>query len=357
MVVIFDRFYMEEAYSFFIHNQLPNAAIVLDMQDMHSLRWHRQSIIENRVAKKADEDADEDDPLANLPLSFPLANDEKLNRELASICRSDLTLVCSPVEMEALRTLYRIPNEKLCLASFFLDQPTLSQVKTESFHHRRDYAFIGGFRHPPNVDAVRQIKRLWQDIRMELGDNTVNFQVYGPFFPLALEEQYHKPSEGFQVHGFAESVDDVLSKCRVMLAPLRFGAGIKGKIIDSWLADTPVVTTPVGCEGMHLPTSPDAMVPDHWGGRVVNNSQDFVKAAVSLYKEEHTWEQARLKGRDIISDLYSPHHWNTVLAKLIDVCQNLETRRHADFTRSLLWHQTARSTEYFSKWIEMKNQK
>ena len=366
ILVIIDRFYAEEAYSFHILNQCPHAAIVLDMQDMHSLRWHRQSIIEARDLKHSESGNDPlqqmNDPLSNLPTgkdNYPSAQDTRLQRELASIHRTDLTLVCSPTEMGALHSTFQISKDKLALASFFIDTlPDTSE--TLPFDQRKDFVFIGGFRHDPNVDAVRQMHRLWPQIREALGNDNeeeAHFHVYGPFCPRPLREACHNPSEGFHIHGLTnKSVEEILGDKKVVLAPLRFGAGIKGKIVEAWTVGTPVVTSSIGSEGMGDNRSTDGEVgPNEWGGFVASSSQEFVECAVSLYQDEDIWKHKSQKGNGILSNLYGIHQWESVVARLADVCHNLEERRQHDFMRGILWQQTTRSTEYFSKWIEAKN--
>jgi len=357
-LVIIDRFFMEEAYSFHIHNTCPNAAIVLDMQDMHSLRWHRHALVKQRDSYHDVECTTQDqyDPMTNLPIgaeSYPLAHDTKLQRELASIHRSDLTLVCSPAEMEALHSIYHIPKNKLSLASFFLEDIESLVSHTIPFEERKDFVFIGGFRHDPNVDAVWQMRRLWPQIKAKLRSNErskTNFHVYGPFCPRPLLEACHNPSEGFVIHGLTKkSVKEILADKRVLLSPLRFGAGIKGKIVDAWTFGTPVVTSPVGSEGM--------LDSDDWGGSVATNSEEFVDAAVSLYQDESKWAQAHNRGHRLLSILYGMDHWKRTLADLVHLCDNLDERRRKDFTRSVLWQQTTKSTEYFSRWIEAKSVK
>jgi O-antigen biosynthesis protein len=342
LVVVLDRFYGEEAYSFHVRQHAPNAAIVLDMQDLHSLRRFRQEIVEKNRNHQ-------EDPLSNLPTDFPKAQDTNLQRELASIHRSDLTLVCSPVELDHLQHRYGIPPNKLCLATFFVDQ--ISRSTTPTFSQRSDFVFVGGFRHDPNVDALKQMKRLWPEIRKRIVGDDVAFHVYGPFCPSNLQLACHDPSQGFYMHGHcSRPVQELLSNRRVLLAPLRFGAGIKGKIVDAWTCGTPVVTTCLGAEGMQSASS----TTNQWGGAIAQNSREFIQAAVDLYQNEQQWDSAKTKGRELVTELYDVAHWDSVLKTLVEVRENLEARREADFTRAVLWQQSTRSTEYFSRWIELK---
>lgn len=350
VLVIIDRFYSEEAYSFHIHKHLPNAMILLDMQDMHSLRWHRQAMVKSRTSQQKD-------PLSDLPLKdYPLAGDDKLKRELASIHRSDMTLVCSPVELTILKDVYGIAEEKLCLASFFTDQSTTPLSETAPFLERKNYVFIGGFRHEPNVDAIRQMKKVWPRIRQQVNEASAEqpeFHVFGPFCPRPLREECHDPAKGFFIHGFADGpARELLSKYRVLLAPLRFGAGIKGKIVDAWASGTPVVTTTVGSEGMA------GDVIGEWGGIISHNTDDFVQASVALYTDKSRWNQSRLNAIELARNHYGVHNWKaSALPKIIAALNNLQIRRETDYLRGVLWQDTQRSTEYFSRWIESKEHK
>ena len=117
-VVIFDRFFNEEAFSFRVRELAPDALRVLDMQDVHSLRRGRQQLVER--AKDGQPGCER--LLAASLAHVPPATSEPLLRELAAVHRSDLTLVCSPVEQALLQRVYAIPQEKLALASFFCDE-------------------------------------------------------------------------------------------------------------------------------------------------------------------------------------------------------------------------------------------
>ena len=384
VLVVMDKFFAEEAYAFHIQKHLPNnAAIVLDMQDMHSLRWHREQIIKQREQQQQNQKTTDitfendapGDPLSQLPIrDFPTANDTDLQRELASIHRSDLTLVCSPAEMDLLHKTYNVPKEKLCLASFFVHE-SLIHRENPSFAERKDFVFLGGFRHAPNVDAVRQLKRLWPRIRTKVMQpqqhesgppqhkDDLKLHVYGPFASKSLRDECHNPSEGFLFHGFSnKSTEEIVSRHRVMLAPLRFGAGIKGKIVDAWAYGTAIVTTPIGSEGMEGTSmvSSGASMDNNsnggdWGGVIAKDSEDFVQHAASLYCNETRWQTATWQGKELLTELYGMQNFEKVRLELVDVVNNLESRRKSDYVRGILWHESLRSHGYFSRWIEAKN--
>ena len=101
-----------------------------------------------------------------------------------------------------------------------------------SYEEREHFVFVGNFFHQPNVDAVLQLKKLWKFIRKQLPKAEVH--VYGAYVSQQIH-QLHKPEEGFIIKGFAEDALEVVKKARVVLAPIRFGAGIKGKLTEAML--------------------------------------------------------------------------------------------------------------------------
>ena len=121
-VVVFDRFMAEEAYSFRVRELAPDALRVLDMQDLHALRRGRQELFESGADARA------------ILEHTPPASSDALLRELGAIQRSDLTLVCSPVELSLLQSHYGVAPSKLCLASFFCEEaePDPLPVKREA---------------------------------------------------------------------------------------------------------------------------------------------------------------------------------------------------------------------------------
>ena len=237
-VVVFDRFFTEEAFSFRVRELAPAALRVLDMQDMHALRRGRQLVVEQTLEQGASSDA----AIAAALAHTPSAGSSDLLRELAAVHRSDLTLVCSPVEQQLLAASYGIPSHKLALASFFCAEAApdaqpgergFGYGRANGFDARADFVTVGGFKHPPNVDAVRWLASdIWPRIRARMPQ--AQLRIYGAY-PTAAVQRLHSPDTGLRVCGYAPSLD-VLAASRVLLAPLRYGAGIKGKAgRRSWL--------------------------------------------------------------------------------------------------------------------------
>ena len=139
-----------------------------------------------------------------------------------------------------------------------------------------------------------------------------------------------------------------MSAARICLAPLRFGAGIKGKIVDAMLCGTPNVTTPIGAEAMagDLP----------WPGAIADSASTLAAAAVQLYQDRALWTEAQQRGRDLLAARYSKQAHGAALIERLQACrQDLAQRRRDNFTGSMLRHHHHKSTQYMAQWIEAKN--
>ncbi len=331
-IVMFDRFMMEEQFGWRVAKQCPNALRILDTEDLHFLRKVRHQLLKKE-----------------LPFSTEtLLKSNEAKREIASILRCDLSLIISTFELQLLKEVFKIDESILLHLPFMLEEISDEQIDVwKSFEERDHFVFVGNFFHQPNVDAVLELKRIWPDIRKQLPKAEVH--VYGAYVNQQIQ-QLHKPKNGFIVKGFAENAMHVVREAKVVLAPIRFGAGIKGKLTEAMLCGTPSVTTTIGAEGMHdnLP----------WNGYVSKNSNDFIENAVELYINEKQWSNAQKNGVSIINSIYNKetleHNFIEVVNKLIS---NLESHRTNNFLGSLLQHQTLQSTKYMSKWIEEKNKK
>ena len=331
-VVVFDRFTTEEKFSWRVRETCPDSVRVLDTIDLHGLRLARA------MAHQAHPGA-VPAPLGWLEL-LDLAGDTA-RREIAAIYRSDLSLLTSDAEMRLLTQEAEVPERLLHLCR--LTYPELNSQLP--FAARQGYSCIGNFRHPPNVDAMQWLKaEVWPLIRRLHPEGQVH--IWG-----AHAKPHHlawnEPKLGFHVHGYAEDPGVVLAGSRVNLAPLRFGAGIKGKIADGWWWGVPAVTTWVGAEGMH----------EQWpfGGIIADTAADLAQEAVRLYHDESLWEAAAASGSRILRHLYLPEATTQAfLGRLEQLLHGQTEARARNLTGQMLWQQGLRSTEYFSRWIEAK---
>ena len=134
----------------------------------------------------------------------------------------------------------------------------------------------------------------------------------------------------------------------MLLAPLRFGAGLKGKLVEFMQCGTPSITTKLGAEAMHgnLP----------WSGEVADSPEDFAQAAVKLYTYKPAWETAQMNGVSIINQIYPKEKLGKEFIQgIAELQSNLESHRQQNFIGAMLNHHTMRSTEFMSRWIEAKN--
>ncbi|MDQ6955377.1 MAG: glycosyltransferase [Mariprofundaceae bacterium] len=329
-IVLFDRFMMEEQFGWRVAKHCPQALRMIETVDLHCLREARQQHSKRSQAVALEPN--------KVYLYSVLAK-----REIAAIYRSDISLLISDYEMVVLKNYFHVPKEILHLCPFML-QPF--EKKVPEFSERQHFMTIGNFRHAPNWDAVLWLKQvIWPLIRAQLPN--AQLHIYGAYTP-PKASALHQPKEGFYILGRADDALDVMAKARVCLAPLRFGAGIKGKLADAMLAGTPSVTTSVGAEGMTggLP----------WCGHVVDDAQGFADAAVQLHEDAVRWQQAQKHASNISAVLFDPvKNGRAFIERIIDVMEKLEVHRLNNFTGQMLNHHHHRSTEFMSRWIEAKN--
>ena len=330
-IVVFDRFMIEEQFGWRVADICPDAIRILDTEDLHSLRKVRHEAIKN------------EQPF----LVENLLNSDIAKREVAAIYRCDLSLIISSFEMDLLQNVFKIDDCLLCHLPFLLDKiDQETQQKWLSFDKREHFITVGNFLHAPNVDAALQLKKhIWPAIKKRLPN--AELHVYGAY-PTQQILQLHNKKEGFIVKGFVDDAIEVVSMAKVVLAPIRFGAGIKGKLTEAMLSGSPSVTTPVGAEGMH------AALP--WNGFVNDDDTLFIENAIQLYTNKNLWKQSQKNGVRIVNELYSKEKFGKIfLNKIIELKLGLKQHRNFNFIGGLLQYQTLRSTKYMSKWIEEKN--
>ena len=343
-VVLFDRFMMEEQFGWRVEKHCPAALRVLETSDLQSLRDARHQRLKARL-KASDDVNDFTDlfaPALREEFEF-MADTDLAKREIAAIYRCDLNLMTSEVEIELLVEQFKLARDLLHWCPLMVDLPNQPPA---SFEDRAHFLHIGNFRHAPNWDAVLWLKTvIWPMIREQIPD--AQLHIYGAYTP-PKATALHNAAQGFHVMNWAEDALQVMSAARVCLAPLRFGAGIKGKIVDAMLCGTPTVTTPMGAEAMHGEQA--------WPGAVTRSARDFADNAVRLYTDKVLWQRTQGQAQALLASRYQQSiHGPALIERLVHCQRHLAQIRRDNFTGSMLRHHHHKSTQYMAQWIEAKN--
>ena len=325
-VVIFDRYMTEEQFGWRVEAVLPETLRILDTSDLHCLREARQKNV-------------------NTGAAVDLFNSTAL-REIASIFRSDLTLMISDAEMEILSEHFHVQPPLVAHWPFAVDPASLPSVL--SYDQRRHCALIGSFMHPPNVDSVRwSIEAIWPRVRARLPD--AELHIYGSY-----SERFQAPKDvekqGIFLKGRAPEVLMTLERYRLNLAPLRYGAGLKGKVLHGLQCGTPVVGTPIAFEGIASS--------DNYEGHVEKDPDKIAERVVSILQSESVFERMQQQGFKILRDRFNqPRVFERFEELISKAVQNRELNRKTNFVGEMLRHHQHRSTEFMSRWIEEKNKR
>ena len=327
-LVLFDRFITEEQFAWRVTQSCPKALKILDTEDLHFLRKARQQALKDATDVKD----------ANL---FT----ETAKREIASILRCDLSLIISEFEMKLLADTFAVSKEILYYLPFMVTKLPDSSNFPE-FEQRNNFMTIGNLLHGPNVDSVLYLKKeIWPLIKKQLPQ--AQLYIYGNYAPQHILE-LHNQKQGFYIMGWADSVAHVMQKARVCLAPLRFGAGLKGKLLDAMLYGTPGVTTSIGAEGMYG----DLLTP----GVIADTPEAFAEFSVAIYSDKIKWQQNAQRGVEIIKARYNGKAIAKDFMTRLDALKiNLKLHRQSHFVGQILQHHSLQASKYLSKWIEEKN--
>jgi len=327
--VIYDRLVMEEQYGPRVRAVCPDALQILDTQDLHFLRLSREQGSRSGAS------------------ALPGTWDESLViRELSSIHRVDLTWVLSSFEKKLLESHFGVQPQRLALSRFAYPKQRPASFE-RGFEERRGFSFVGNYRHAPNLDAFRYLRdELWAQIRARLP--RAEIELWGAY-PTQEVFEAHDPRRGFLVRGVADTMDQVLGSARVSLAPVRFGAGIKGKISDSWHFGVPVVSTPLGFEGMVQ----DGSLP---GGERLS-AEGLAEYAVRLDQDPAAWSEARDWGLRQLAQSFSQRKFESELSGGIEQARENFYKRDQDWIRRCFTHHSLETPRFFGKWLELKESK
>ncbi|WP_010522931.1 glycosyltransferase [Aquimarina agarivorans] len=322
-MVLFDRFMVEEQFGWRVKKVCPDAICILDTEDLHFLRKQRKK----QLSK---------------PIEHLLSDDAK--RELASMYRCDLNLMVSLKEIELLKSKYNFPEYLLHYIPLLTKK--IVPDSFTNFGARKDVVFVGNFLHAPNWHAVQLLKKeIWPVLSKLLPE--AQLHIYGAY---ATEKNYQltNKKERFIVHGYVADLESVLSKTKLLLAPLYFGAGQKGKLLKAMQCGTPTITTTIGAEAMQFDKS--------WPGRVTDTINEFVNQTVLLYNNANAWKIAQQNIAVLVNAHYLYDTHLSIFKEVIaDLISDIDIIRNKNITGQILWHQSMRSTEFMSRWIIEKN--
>ena len=264
-VIVVTRHHLAATLLPLLRRHAPGARLVLDTVDLHYLREQRSA------------------QLSGDPAALRAAGATR-ERELAAMAAADLVLVVSGEERARLAV--DGPGLRVEVLS------NLHEVAATGadFDARHDLVFVGGFRHPPNVDAVLWFAReVFPRIREQLPQ--VVFHCIGAGPPAQVRALAAQP--GIQVHGYVPDITPYMDGARVAVAPLRFGAGVKGKVNLSMAHGQPVVATMCAAEGMHLRDGVDVALAD--------DAAAFAQAVVALYTDGDRWQRQARAGLENVA--------------------------------------------------------
>jgi hypothetical protein len=393
-IVIFDRFIMEEQFGWRVREQAPRALRIVDSQDLHFLRDYR-----NRQALHANNISKGDDTLVapgwnDMPSAL---NSDIAHREVASFLRSDATLLISAAEQRLLES----HNEsQWCLSGYPLVYlPFLPEKATggPDYKARSDnLVMIGNFLHKPNLDSVRSVREYYQ-LSSSNSRKLPSVHVYGAYYtgefgamqssdPFSSKMATTKGQ--ISIFGACDDALATIQRYRVLFAPLRFGAGLKGKIFDALITGTPFVTTKVGAEGIIDNDCTDNI----FGTQSLMQKQNFIskhelhsrlahlciadtmseaiQKAERLIHDEEIWSEAAMLGSRLLSEEFScAVHTNNLKVAMdslmggdisdinsFDALQD-NKRRPKGLLQRVLSHESVHYSRMLSKYIELKNKR
>jgi GT2 family glycosyltransferase/glycosyltransferase involved in cell wall biosynthesis len=311
-LVIISRLPIAAEHMTTVRRLAPQAKIVFDTVDLHFLRTERQARIEGAPSLEA-------------------AASSRKSQELRLARCADLTLVVSPSEKAILER--ECPGIDVRILSTIY---ALEPRAIPPFDDRQDMIFIGGFEHPPNADAVLYFA---QEIFPRVCDRLpgVEFHVIGLG---ATPEILRLASPRIRILGHVPDVRPLFDRARISVAPLRFGAGVKGKVNQSMGCGVPTVVTSVAAEGMHLLHERNAMIAD--------DPEGFANAVVRLYTSRSLWETVSANGLENVREHFSVEAaakpindlllWAGLPVSVTDVRDRRRSPRHGDPVSAGGWH-------------------
>jgi glycosyltransferase involved in cell wall biosynthesis len=267
-VILLSRAHVAEEMLPLCREYSPETPVIFDTVDLHFVRQHREAELA------------QDDGIRQKARAM-----EMLELKLGS--ESDAIVVVSQDEKRVLQK--SLPHHRIAVIS------NIHEVRAAipPFESRRDFLFIGGFEHTPNVDAMLWFcAEIMPEILKELPATT--FHIIGSKMPESVRAL---AGDRVITHGYVENVDRFFESCLLSVAPLRFGAGVKGKVNQSMSFGVPVVSTSIGAEGMHLTHEKNILLAD--------NPREFAQQVIRLHRDPELWTALSRDGLKNIDEHFS----------------------------------------------------
>jgi O-antigen biosynthesis protein len=267
-VVMLSRHYIAAPLFALVREHCRRARLLFDTVDLHFLREQRQAELSGDAA-------------------LLKSAQQTRARELAVIAASDVTLVVSPIERDLLKQL--MPQAKVEILSNIHEVPGCAA----GFAARKDLLFVGGFQHPPNVDAVLWfVQQVWD--KVHAAQPEMKLHLVGSNTPSSIQSL---ANEQIIVHGFVADIEPLLATARLSIAPLRYGAGVKGKVNMAMAHGLPVIATSAAVEGMYCEHGADVMIGD--------SAEAFADALLQAYQDPELWQRLSSGGLSNVSTHFS----------------------------------------------------
>jgi len=281
-LVMLERVHHAAQHMGVVRRLCPNAKVIFNTVDLHYVREERQAEVERSKA-----------------LARQARKTKALEYELMR--RADATIVISRTEREIVAR--EAPDVRVAVIPYVREVSGSSL----SFRQRRDLVFVGGFLFSPNVDAVQYfVADIWPRVRAAVPD--VRFLVVGSNVPENIAQLDSEP--GVDVLGYVENLTPILIRCRLSVAPLRYGGGIKGKVGTSLSHGLPCVATPTAAEGMGLEDGVNVMIAE--------SAEAFADAVIAAYQDEDLWTRLSRGGLNLMQEEFSFERGLVRLKQLID---------------------------------------
>lgn len=263
------RYSVAELFIEKIREFAPDAKIIFNNADLHFLREIRAAIA------------------ARNPEALPKALETR-EQELSVMRRVDLTLSYTDTEAAVILS-HNLDAAKVARCPWVI-QP---EKTVEPFASRAGLAFLGNFQHPPNEEAVRYfISEVMPTLRRRAPG--IVLKIYGSNMPRDMRKL---AADDVLVEGYVPDVAEVYQHCRIFIAPLRSGAGIKGKVIGALAAGTPTIMSTLAAEGVSIRRGVEAMIAD--------NVAEWVGAVASLHDDEARWTEMSRRAQQFARENFS----------------------------------------------------